>query len=259
MSPSQVSTRAVTRLTLMICVVAVLIGLAACISAPPKKPNLIEQVKKENDVGSRLAKQFEAKLKLREDVAVDAYLQKLGKLLEKASGDPRLENTEVVVIQDRSAIWRSFSLQGKRVYLSLGWLKKMNTDSEVAALIAMELGHIQQRQVLNHLQQNPEDPDQKKIPDFFGEKGLFTYNKGEMEGAIQSAVGILYKAGFDSRGLILDFQTERSLQAHSVFSATVLESIIQSARDTVDSYPPLINPIVRTQRFSAIRKRIQTL
>jgi hypothetical protein len=250
-----------------------------CISAPPKKPNLVEQVKQENALGSELAKDFEAQLRLKTDPAIDAYLQKVGKRLEKMSGDPRLADTPIAMIQDQGPRWRSFGLPGKRIYLSIGWLKKAQTDNELAALIALELGRVQQRQVLNHLEgirpgsepsgkplppapspdPSPEPSGKKKKPEFFGENGLFTYNQKEIEAAIGSAVNILYKAGFDSRGMVSNFETERDNAGHSAQTESVLNSLIDVARDNVDSYPPLINPIVRTREFAIIRKRIQNL
>jgi predicted Zn-dependent protease len=248
-------------------------SLAGCISAPPKKPNIVEQVKQENAVGSVLARRFEAKLHFFSDPVVDAYLQKLGSRLEKISHDPRLAGTEVVIIQDRGDEWRSFSIPGRRVYLSLGWAKETKTDSELAALIALELGHIQDKHVLNHLSPSAgtsptpdktlnkpvEKIDEKKMPDFFGAKGLFTYNREEMEAAVRSAVGILYKSGFDSRGLISMIEVEKKNVEHSSFTEDLLNHLIQVSREAVDSYPPLINPIVRTQEFLQIRKRIEKL
>jgi hypothetical protein len=236
---------------------------SGCISAPPKKPNIVEQVKQENAVGSELAKDFEAQLRFRNDAAVEAYLQKVGRRLEKSSGDPRLEHTQISIIQEQGPLWRSFSLPGRRVYLSIGWLKKAKTDSELAALIAVELGRIQQRQVLLHMPPSPlagsTVQTEKKKPEFFGEKGLFTYNQKETEAALVSAVGILYKAGFDSRGLVSNLETEKDNLEHSIFTEFVLTGLIELARDDVNSYPPLINPIVRTREFATIRKRIQNL
>jgi predicted Zn-dependent protease len=238
---------------------------SGCISAPPKKPNIVEQVKQENEVGSKLAKDFEAQLHFKNDAAIEAYLQKVGKRLEKSSGDPRLENTQISMIQEQGPLWRSFSLPGRRVYLSIGWLKKVQTDSELAALIALELGRIQQKQVLSHMPQGQligspsPSPSEKKKPEFFGEKGLFTYNQKETEAALASAVGILYKAGFDSRGLVSNLETEKDNLEHSIYTEFVLNGLIEVARDDVDSFPPLINPIVRTREFANIRKRIKNL
>jgi predicted Zn-dependent protease len=254
-------------------------SLSGCISAPPKKPNLGEQVKKENAQGSELAEDLEVQLHLRTDPAIDAYLKKVTRRLVKMSGDPRLADTEVAMVQDQGPTWRSFGLPGKRVYLSVGWLKKVQTDSELAAMIALELGRIQQRQVLNHVDgiwpaedvkaaspvpsvsptPTPVPSGQKKKPEFFGEKGLFTYNQKETEAAIGAAVAILYKGGFDSRGLVSYFEMEKANLQHSTQSETALYALIDMARDGVDNYPPLINPIVRTREFATLRKRIQKL
>jgi hypothetical protein len=43
-----------TTMTIALSVLA--LGFAGCISAPPKRPTLVEVVKQENEVGSKLAK-----------------------------------------------------------------------------------------------------------------------------------------------------------------------------------------------------------
>jgi predicted Zn-dependent protease len=250
------------------------LGFAGCISAPPKRPTLVEVVKQENEVGSKLAKKFEGKLHFVSDPVLDSYLTKVTDRLIKASADPRLAGTGIQMIESRGDVWRSFSLPGRRVYLSAQLLQKMQSDNEVAALIAVELGHIQQRQVLDHLRQlttpNPaatptpdasplEETERIKNPDFFGPEGLFSYNENEMDATIQSAVDLLYKAGFDSRGLVSAWQAERKYADHSFYSVALLNDLIQNSREAVSSYPPLRNPIVRSQEFLGIQKRIQTL
>ena len=100
---------------------------------------------------SKLAKKFEGKLHVVSDPVLDTYLTKVTNRLILASADPRLAGTGIQLIQSRNVVWRSYSLPGRRVYLSAQLLQKVRSDNEVAALIAVELAHIQQRQVLDHL------------------------------------------------------------------------------------------------------------
>ena len=284
---NQATPKAVISLTLnsktlilkAIAVSAIMLSFASCfsscISAPPKKPNLVEVVKQENEVGSKLAKKFEGKLHFVSDPVLDNYLIKVTNHLIAASADPRLAGTGVQMIESKGDVWRSYSLPGRRVYLSTQLLQKMQSDNEVAALIAIELGHIQQRQVLDHLKQalNPnttstptpdasplaEETEQVKDPDFFGPDGLFSYNSKEMELTIQSAVDLLYKAGFDSRGLVSVWLAERKYADHSFYTVALLNDLIQNSREAVSNYSPLRNPIVRSREFLEIQKRIQNL
>jgi predicted Zn-dependent protease len=263
----QSSSRTVISLTIALSAFA--LGFTACVGAPPKKANLIEQVQQENAVGSKLAKKFEAKLHVVSDPVLDNYLSKVTNRLILSSADPRLAGTGIQMIQSRGSVWRSYSLPGRRVYLSAQLLQKMQSDNEVAALIAIELAHIQQRQVLDHLKQNAspnsataipaEEMEQVQNPDFFGPEGLFSYNGKEMDQTILSAVDLLYKAGFDSRGLVSAWETERKYADHSFYTVALLNDLIQNSREAVSSYPPLRNPIVRSQEFLEIQKRIQTL
>jgi len=261
-----------TVISLTVVLSAFVLGFTACVSAPPKKANLVEQVQQENAVGIRLAKKFEAKLHVVSDPVLDNYLSKVTNRLIRSSADPRLAGTGIQMIQSRGSVWRSYSLPGRRVYLSAQLLQKMQSDNEVAALIAVELAHIQQRQVLDHLKPNAssnssnstpvvpaEETEQVQNPDFFGPEGLFSYNGKEMDQTILSAVDLLYKAGFDSRGLVSAWETERKYADHSFYTVALLNDLIQNSREAVSSYPPLRNPIVRSQEFLEIQKRIQTL
>jgi predicted Zn-dependent protease len=245
-------------ISVTILALAVLAGaslfLSSCITAPPKGPNLIEQVKEENQVGSGLAQKFERKLKFESDPLVDPYLERIEQALIVASRDPRLQGTAVAIIDDKASQWRSFSLPGRGVYLSLGFLKKMRSDNEVAALLAVQLGHIQARHVLNHLKASKE-----KTPNFFGPEGLFNYTEAELDEAIQKGVDLMYKSGFDARGMVSTWETERKYASHSFYSVALLDELIQNSRDAVSNYPPLRNPIVKSREFMKIKKRVQRL
>jgi hypothetical protein len=237
--------------------------LSACITAPPKKPSSVEQARQENAVGTELSRQFEAKLHFKTDPVVDRYLNDLAKMVSSVSGDTRLINTGVAIIQDRGGQWRTYSLPGRRIYFSVGLLQQLKYDNEVAAVIALEFGNILERHALDHLAKLTQAPTKGTGIDphveFFGENGIFGFDVGEIKTSIKAAVGLLYNAGFDIRGLSQIWEIFGANSSHSPFSDGVLDELNDYTRDIISKYAPLRNPIVGTKGFQTIRKRIQAL
>jgi hypothetical protein len=73
------------------------------------------------------------------------------------------------------------------------------------------------------------------------------------------AVGILYRAGFDGRGLVAHLERYRAYPEASPYSPARLEKMIDLARRTIALSSPLRNPIVRSPAFQAIRPRLRRL
>lgn len=244
------------------CAFAILLSLASlalgpgCVTAPPKKISAAEKARAENAVGAELAHQFEAKLRYKTDHDVDHYLTKLAHTLAKPSGDPRLIGSGVVVIQDQVGQWRTYSLPGRRTYLSLGLLQQLHYDNEIAAIIALEFGNIVQSHALNHLRKHETPP---RMVDFFGTDGIFSFDLEEMKASIRTAVDILYAAGFDNRGLCQLWSVLKNNPSHSPFPEKVLDELDEFTRATTSRYAPLRNPIVRTEEFKSVEKRILKL
>jgi predicted Zn-dependent protease len=243
-------------------------ALPACITAPPKKITALEQAREENAVGGELAKPFEEKIRYKTDPVVTRYLTAMAKRISLASGDVRLENLGIVMIQDRVGQWRNYSLPGRKIYLSVGMLQQLQYDNEVAALISLEFGNIVQRHALNHLKK--QFPNQTvgtgtsstikpSQVDYFGEDGLFSFDVEEFKLSIKAAIDLMYRAGFDIRGLLHVWATLAANPEHSPFPEKVLDELSDYTRDTISLYAPLRNPIVSTQSFQAIHKRIQNL
>jgi predicted Zn-dependent protease len=248
--------------------ILMIVAQSACISAPPKKVTALEQAQEENTVGGALAKPFEAKIRYKTDPVVNRYLSLLAEMISSASGDVRLNGVGIAIIQDINGQWRNYSLPGRKIYISVGMLKQLKYDNEVAALIALEFGNIVQRHALNHLKkQFPNQVSGTGTPsniqpaqvDYFGENGLFSFDVEEFKLSVSAAIDLLYRSGFDNRGLLHVWSVLEENPEHSPFPEKVLEELSGYTRDILSKYAPLRNPVVSTQSFSIIRKRIQNL
>ena len=243
---------------------------AGCITAPPKKPTQVEQARAENAVGAELAAQFDTRVKFKSDPIVDQYLNGVARMLAGEGADTRLADTKVQVIQDRSGLWRTYSLPGQKVYLSLGLLQRLKFDNEVAAVIALEFGNLMQSHALTRLRQqvsgparpNPTPLAPLSVPenvDFFSPQGLFSFDIDDVKNSIKSGIDILYKGGFDIRGMLQVWTILGENSTHSPFADKVLDELSDFTRTIISRYAPLRNPIVRTENFQAVHKRIMKL
>ena len=74
-------------------------------------------------------------------------------------------------------------------------------------MIAVELAHLRYRHALTHYEASVENTKRSGpvLPNalrYFGPGGIFNYSDEENGDAVEAAVGILYRAGFDPRGLV---------------------------------------------------------
>jgi len=257
-------------------------GFLGCATNSPKRLSVEEKVKVEKAIGTELSRNFEKKLKFKQDVEVSVYLRKIAERLMAATPEFNDSAIGLFVIQNFRGVWRNFSLPGNRIYLAAGLLKKMEYENQLAAVIAMELGHLLKKDVLWRVRQNMDsedialsqplvpasvtfdqlilpEPSQLKTVEYFGPRGVFTFNQQVYLAAASEAVGILYRAGFDPRGLCALWETYRARAAHSPYDNKTLEKLIQKTRRVIAENAPLRNPVVRSPEFLEIQKRIKKL
>lgn len=214
---------------------------SACATPPPPVPETRAQIiQRDGRVGRGLAPQFEAQLEFRRDTEISVYLRQLAEKLMNTQPELQGAAVGVFIIQDQDrGRWWNFGLPGVRIYLSAGFLRETEFENQVAAAIAMELAYVLRRDVVQRIEQNQAlarqqpafatdaavaappagsaesaaaspsaaggdaaVPAQAKPIDYTGPNGIFIFPEATRLDAIELAVDILYKAGFDPRGLI---------------------------------------------------------
>jgi predicted Zn-dependent protease len=185
-----------------------------------------------------------------------------------------------LVVQDRGARWRSYGLPGNRIYLSRGFLRGVDYESELAGALAMELAHVARKHVHARLALQsgeprmvertveyatlegllPLHPSQPRRPiDFFGARGIFAYEEEALLEAAETAVGLAYRAGYDPRGLVGVWTRYQAAPANSPYPQATVAKLLERTRQVIANYVPLRDPIVRSPQFIAIQKRIKRL
>ena len=247
-------------------------------------PSLSTEELKQYDqsVNLELAQELEGHFEFKNDALVSRYLHQVAKRVGSAAALSQDSPIKVSLIRSPEAKWKSYSLPGSRLYLSVEVLRALEFENEVAAELAIQLAHIQNSYVLNRLkiqarggdpfaivpeleEPSPEPLTQLDVEralqslKFLGPKGILTFTYDETMGSLQSAVDILYRAGYDPRGLITLLDKYKHFQSHSPYDKRTLDKLKGIVRRKIALQAPLLNPTVRTQEFLLIQKRIGSL
>lgn len=244
----------------------VLLVLAGC-ATPPPAPVVTAEEKARADIslGHRFAEELQARFKMRTDVEVNVYLRGLAQKLADSTPDLRKSPVGVFVIEDRDAIWKNYALPGNRLYLSLGLIKKLEFENELAAVMAIEFAHVLNRDALNRIEmiaQQGVQPVSELSPNnvpFFGPGGLFAFSDESRVAAAEQAVDILYAAGVDPRGVVSLLADYRANPKVSPYDPALIRRLTEAARQAIAELAPLRNPLVKSDAFLSIQKRIKRL
>lgn len=105
--------------------------------------------KREQDIGDAMAAEVNAQLPLVHDPVLNAYVTNLGRLIAKESSRPRLDYHFYII---NSAGVNAFALPGGYVYVTRGLIARTKKGSELAAVLAHEIGHVAARHGVEKLQ-----------------------------------------------------------------------------------------------------------
>lgn len=245
-----------------------LFGCASSRKTPPQV-DPAEQVRQENEVGGELAQSLESQIRLKRDDDVSVYLRNLAQRLAESYPPLKQLPLGVLLVTDRGGRWESFSLPGGRIYLSIGPLKGVEYENEVAGVLAIQLAHLYGRDVLERIKErrapveggipSEQPPESSRVIDFFGPAGVFSFSEARRLNAIDEAVGILYQAGYDPRGVISILTLFRANPAKSPHDPGALAKLLDRARAAIALRAPLRNPVVRSDEFLAVQKKIREL
>jgi beta-barrel assembly-enhancing protease len=120
-------------------------GLLLCAAASAAEPSIPKPGytqftdQDERKLGEILAPAFETRYPVLDNALLNAYVSVLAKQLGDRSRRPGLSYS--VKVLNVSEV-NSFSLPGGRIYLTRGALTLAQTESELAAVVAHEIGHI---------------------------------------------------------------------------------------------------------------------
>ena len=99
---------------------------------------------KERELGEKLFRELQKKLEFIKDPVIKAYVEGVGDKVARASGDRRFDYHFYVV---REAQPNAFTIPGGYVFVNSGLLRMLDSEDELAAVLAHEVAH----SVLRHV------------------------------------------------------------------------------------------------------------
>ena len=227
----------------------------ACSTPEVRPPSPMEIARKDNALGQKLLERWEFPLRLHRDIDSEVYLRTLGATLLQSSPVIREFPLAISIVHEEASLEKNYAFPGIQLFLSQAQLKKIEFENELAALIAVELSRIEQRQLLRRLERDsPEDPSLIRRADW---RDLFDYQESEDLEATAGAVQLLYRIGYDVRGVATFWEKLIPIAESMGQSRRRIELLREHAYKQVALLPPLRNPIVRTEAFDRFRKRVQ--
>lgn len=150
-SPSPASLIRSSRHVLKLCLVAALLASCAANPASRKQDFVLMSEQQELELGQKAAAQVASQMKLMpEDDPLVQYVDKVGQRIARVSDRPELFYRFHVV--DDTTI-NAFALPGGYIYIYRGLLIHMNSEAELAAVLAHEVGHVTARHAVQRYTQ----------------------------------------------------------------------------------------------------------
>ena len=218
-------------------------------------------------LSAKLVKSVEKEYPILQHKLVNRYMNSLGQSI--ASHNPDLPPLPYEFRVLKSSEVFVFSIPGGIIYITLGALRAVELEGQLAAALAHELAHqqlnhslIQWRRKVNANRGQQYllsfEGDWKDL--FLGEGGALYLDPGMEEEADRLTPVILYRARFEPRLYTSYLQVLKKLEASSddkVASMLSLHPPLQKrldwVKDALANLPPLKDPAVSSQAFQEIK------
>jgi beta-barrel assembly-enhancing protease len=257
------------RRSLAMGLVATSAGLGAC--------GVSEQ--QEIQMGQQYAAEINRQLPIVDDPQIHRYINQLGSQIQRQPGARDIPYTFYVVnIEEINA----FAVPGGFVYLNRGLIERTRNLSELAGVVAHEIGHVEARHSAEMLERAQAAEAGVMIGSVLlgvpptgvagaavniGAQAYFAHHSREAENEADAiAVRLLPQAGIDPAGLVtffkelLDERQRSPSQLEQWFSTHPLtEERIANVREMIRALPPQGNLQVTSRAYTDFRTRVSQL
>jgi predicted Zn-dependent protease len=171
-------------------------------------------------IGNQIAMQINAQVPLVQDVPLNLYINDLGRLIARHGSRPDLAYHFYIV--DTPAL-NAFALPGGHIYVNRGLIERTSTVSELAGILAHEIGHVAARHGAENLQRQMRTRSMARVMyqlvlgrepllnqeaiDLGGAMWQARHSRADEQEADQLAVRYLVQSGVDPRGMLSLFST----------------------------------------------------
>lgn len=225
-------------------------------------------------IGKAFDEQHALEVKFYTDPVVTNYINNLGQRLANRSKRNDIRYKFKVV--DTKEI-NAYAVPGGFIYVNLGLIQAVETESELAFVIGHEIGHIVGRHSMKRLTQVygieilkqvilDEDSSKltKLITDVLAAGLLFRYSRDDERESDFYGVNNVYDIGISPEGGISFFEILQKLQKREPTSLEKLISThpvhserIANVRNQIKGLPPKSNLRTNSSRFQQVKRRIR--
>ncbi len=235
----------------------------------------------EIQMGQQYAAQINRQLPIVDDPQIHRYLNQLGYRIQHQPGNRDIQYTFYLVNTDEL---NAFAIPGGYVYINRGVVEKSSNLSELAGVVAHEIGHVEERHSVKLMEQAQATQVGATVASVLlgvepnsvagaainvGAQAYLAHHSREDENQADSvAVVLLPRAGIDPGGLVTLFQkllAQRESQPSTLeqwFSTHPLtEDRINHVRELIQKLPPAetVNLQVTSPEFAAFKARVHQL
>jgi predicted Zn-dependent protease len=237
---------------LLVCLLPLLIQ--SCSEVPlPAKVSVREQLVVDTMKAKGLVAEFDKQARFDRQPAIEKYLQSVAQQIVLADEDLREETVMIRVHQDLKREWtRTFAFPGVMISLPKSFLSQVNFENELAALIALQLALVENRELAKSLEKQGQRP-------ILGQGSIFNFSKTAMATSIETGTRMMYAAGYDPRGMVTLIQKHPGIfvEPDSASSKKDIDELIKQAQKTKNEFMPSLQPIVRSNEFLKMKKDLK--
>lgn len=202
---------------------------------------------------------------------VNRYVNNLGQSLVSRNPDMPPLAYEFRVLRSNDDL--VFSLPGGIVYITLGTLRAVEIEGQLAAALAHELAHQQLNHPLilwrrkvnaNRGERNLLDFSGSWKTNFLGEGGAIHFTRGMEEEADRVAPVVLYRAGYDPRLYTSYLQLLKKLESTASPEVAAITSLhppiadrLRWSKESLVKLPPLKDSAISSATFQQIQSILQ--
>ncbi len=206
-----------------------LLLLAGCSTTPEERrqEELRREVIREIQYGRLLSKKILTRYPLYRNENATLYVNKVGKSVALFAGRPELEYHFAIL--DTDAV-NAFAAPGGYIYITKGALKQMDNEAQLAAVLAHEIGHVNNKHIMKQLPPPRETGATALFSTLLVSQG--TLVSSALNETVSSASDLLFKKGY----MIQDeYEADRS--AVNYLDATGYnQAALVSFLQTIDTY-----------------------
>lgn len=257
------------------------LALAGSLASLPACATAIS-TQQEVQLGQEYAAQLARELPLMQDGQVVNYINQLGRSIANIA-DPRGIQYRFYVVNAPEV--NAFAVPGGHVYINRGLIERSDNMSEVAGVLAHEIGHVVHRHGIDQMQRaqtangvlaavygvllgrNPSGLEQVAIQG--GGSALFAgYSRDAEREADETAVRYLMAAGVNPNGLVTMFEKLLAERQSNPGAVERWFSTHPTTRERITNVQAIISQIpqsslrsltTNTQAFTQFRSRVRSL